>query len=220
MGTSLRSAYILVDSQAAMRRLTLIRHALTDWNPDGRLQGHLDCPLSDEGKEQARALAQRVGDSEVDLLYSSPLQRAHHTARIAFPSIVPISDRRLMELDFGVFQGKTPEENAQNEAWNWWYEDPFTRKIPEGESYRDLMERTTAWLEELPEAAHIVALTHSGPIQMIIAHVMGVEYPRWRKRIFLRHTSLSRLLFRRGEVLIERVNDAHHLRSHFDPFLD
>jgi broad specificity phosphatase PhoE len=203
-----------------MRRLTLIRHALTDWNANGRLQGHLDCPLSAEGVSQARALAKRVGASGVDLVYSSPLQRAFDTAKLAFPGSEIISEPRLMELDFGVFQGKTPDENADHEAWAWWHEDPFTRRIPEGECYRDLMVRVVSWLEQLPEEQHIVAITHSGPIQMIIAHVMGVTHPRWRKRLFLRHTSLTRLLFRDDEVLIERVNDTRHIRNDFDPFLD
>lgn len=203
-----------------MRRLTLIRHALTDWNSTGRLQGHLDCPLSAEGVTQAGALAKRVGASEIDLLYSSPLKRAYDTARLAFPEAPITTDERLMELDFGVFQGKSPAENEGHEAWAWWHEDPFSRKIPEGESYSDLTERVVSWLEGLPEAAHIVAITHSGPIQMIIAHVMGVSHPRWRKRLFLRHTSLTRLLYRGSEVLIERVNDTRHLRSDFDPFLD
>jgi broad specificity phosphatase PhoE len=203
-----------------MRRLTLIRHALTDWNSTGRLQGHLDCPLSEEGIAQARALGKRVGSSEVDLLFSSPLQRAHDTAKLAFPESTITTDKRLMELDFGVFQGKSPVENQGHEAWDWWHEDPFSRRIPEGESYRDLMVRVVSWLEDLPEARHVVALTHSGPIQMIIAHVMGVTHPRWRKRIFLRHTSLTRLLYKDSEVLIERVNDTRHLRSDFDPFLD
>jgi broad specificity phosphatase PhoE len=203
-----------------MRRLTLVRHALTDWNANGRLQGHLDCPLSVEGVTQAHALANRVGGSEIDLLYASPLKRAHDTARLAFPESAIVTEPRLMELDFGVFQGKTPDENEGHEAWAWWHEDPFLRRIPEGESYGDLMTRVVSWFDELPEVPHIVALTHSGPIQMIIAHVMGVEHPRWRKRIFLRHTSLTRLLFRDDEVLIERVNDTRHLRSDFDPFLD
>lgn len=203
-----------------MRRLTLIRHALTDWNTGGKLQGHLDCPLSEEGIGQARSLANRVGSSEVDLLYASPLQRAHETARLAFPTMEIISDPRLMELDFGIFQGKSPAENEADEAWRWWLEDPYGRRIPEGESYRDLMDRVIAWLEELPEAPHIVAISHSGAIQMILAHVMGVRHPMWRKRVFLRHTSLTRLLFREGEVLIERVNDTRHVPSDFDPFLD
>jgi broad specificity phosphatase PhoE len=203
-----------------MRRLTLIRHALTDWNATGKLQGHLDCPLSDEGVAQARALARRVGGSEVDVLYSSPLRRAHDTALLAFPGSAVVTDQRLMELDFGVFQGKTPEENAAHEAWAWWHEDPFTRRIPEGECYGDLMARVVSWLDELPKVPHVVALTHSGPIQMALAFVMGITQPRWRKRIFLRHTSLTRLLYKGDDVLIERVNDARHLRSEFDPFLD
>lgn len=169
---------------------------------------------------QAHALAKRVGSSEIDILYSSPLKRAFDTARLAFPAADVVADERLMELDFGVFQGKSPAENQGHESWDWWLEDPFSRTVPEGESYSDLMARVVSWLEDLPSVPHIVAITHSGPIQMIIAHVMGVEHPRWRKRIFLRHTSLTRLLYREDQVLIERVNDTRHLQNDFDPFLD
>src|SRR5690625_1161873 len=203
-----------------MRRLTLIRHAVTDWNSTGKLQGHLDCPLSDEGRRQARLLGERVGESSVDLLYSSPLVRAHETARTAFPHREITVDRRVMELDFGEFQGRTPEENASMEEWQWWLEDPFARRAPGGESYGELRARAVEWFEELPRLPHIVAVTHSGTIQMLLSHIMGVEKPAWRKRIALRHSSISRLIFRGDDVLIERVNDTRHVKSNIDPFLD
>lgn len=203
-----------------MRRLSLIRHAVTAWNTEGRIQGHLDCALSEEGVEQARALGQRVGASEVDVLYASPLQRSYQTAKVAFPSSEVNSDPRLMELNFGVFQGKTPQENAETPEWREWMEDPFRNRVPGGESYADLMARAVDWLEGLPPVPHIVAITHSGTIQMILAHVMGVSHPRWRKRVALRHTSITRLVYRQDEVLIERVNDTRHVRSDLDPFLD
>lgn len=203
-----------------MRRLSLIRHAVTDWNTQGRIQGHLDCTLSDEGVEQARALGQRVGASEVDILYASPLERAYQTAQVAFPDSEVKSDPRLMELDFGSFQGKTAQENAETPEWREWMEDPFGKRVPGGESYGDLMARAVDWLDGLPTVGHIVAITHSGTIQMILAHVMGVTHPRWRKRIALRHTSVTRLIYRQEDVLIERVNDTRHVRSDLDPFLD
>jgi hypothetical protein len=51
--------------------------------------------------------------------------------------------------------------------------------------------------------------------------VLGVERPRWRKRIYLRHTGISRVLFRGDEAIVERVNDTRHLTAEgADPFLD
>lgn len=203
-----------------MRQLTLIRHAVTDWNTSGRFQGQSDIPLSVKGKAQARALGKRLGKlSDIALLYSSPLKRATQTASIALPDHDIIEDPRLMELHFGTFEGRTLAENELSEAWQQWYRDPFGTQTPGGESYQDLRKRVIDWLQELPDAEHIIAFTHSGTIQMLITHVLGVEYPRWRKRIFLRHTSVTRILFRGDEAMIERVNDTRHLKSETgDPF--
>ena len=198
-----------------MRQLILIRHGLTEWNTSGKFQGHSDVDLSDEGRAQARALRGRLetlkgNGLKIDSVVSSPLRRAYQTAQIALPEYELHVDERLKELNFGTFEGRTLAQNCATEAWNTWYEDPFKHRTPGGESYEDLRLRAVDWLENLP-AGHIVAFTHSGTIQMLISHIMGVEHPRWRKRIFLRHTSLTRVLCKDGERVIERVNDARHL---------
>ncbi len=206
-----------------MRRLTLIRHALTEWNSAGRFQGHSDVRLSDEGRAQARALAGYVASFQgVDALISSPLARAVETTRIAFPDQPFTTDDRLRELHFGSFEGRTLAENEVDVAWPDWIADPFDRMPPGGESYRLLRERVVAWLADtrraLPEA-HVVAVTHSGTIQMLLSDLLGVERPRWRKRIFLRHTSVSHVLFRSTDAIVERVNDTRHLVADGeDPF--
>ena len=205
-----------------MRRLTLIRHALTEWNVTGRFQGQTDVPLSDDGRGQARQLAHYVRGLEADaVVFSSPLARARETAEIAFPERPIRFDPRLAELDFGEFEGVTQLENESHPRWAWWMVDPFERQAPGGESYRQLRERAVAWMEELEDIDHVVAVTHSGTIQMLLAYVLGVERPRWRKRIYLRHTGVSRVLFRGVEAVVERVNDTRHLaRDGADPFLD
>lgn len=206
-----------------MRQLTLIRHGVTDWNESGRFQGHSDTALSAKGEAQARALAAHFGASRagVDLVYSSPLARAAQTARLVFPERDIIYDERLKELNFGVFEGKTQAENETHEAWAEWYQNPFERRAPGGESYQGLMERAAAWLAALPREANSVAFLHSGTIRMLISHVLGLHRPTWRKRIYLGHTSRSVILFKDGEAIIERVNDTCHLSgASLDPFED
>jgi len=205
-----------------MHRLTLIRHALTDWNVSGQFQGQSDIPLSEQGRRQARRLARHVRGLEHDaVVYASPLGRARETAEIAFPEREVRLDARLAELDFGAFEGATQQQNEQRTEWAWWIADPYERPAPEGESYRQLRERAVAWMEGLEGAEHVVAVSHSGTIQMLLAHVLGVERPRWRKRIYLRHTGISRVLFRGSEAVVERVNDTRHLAAEgADPFLD
>lgn len=208
-----------------MRRLTLIRHGLTAWNAEGRFQGQTDVPLSDAGRAQARALADYVAAVQgVDAVVASPLVRAVETARIAFPDRSIATDARLREIHFGVFEGRTLAENEADAAWPTWIADPYGSATPGGESYRALRERAVAWLDEARTAfhdAHVVAVTHSGTIQMLLADILGVERPRWRKRVYLRHTSVTHVLFRGHDAVVERVNDTRHLVADGeDPFAE
>jgi broad specificity phosphatase PhoE len=205
-----------------VRQLTLIRHGITEWNMTGKFQGHTDTPLSEEGRMQAQALAKHLKRAKVDRVYSSPLSRAVETAQIAFPSSEIIQDDRLREMNFGEFEGYTQSENEQHPQWAWWYADPFKRRAPDGESYEDLRLRAVDWMNNLPDNVHVAAVTHSGAIQMLISHIVGVEHPLWRKRFYLRHTGITRVLFRDGEAVIERMNDTRHLAKNgdVDPFAE
>ena len=203
-----------------MTKLTLIRHGLTEWNVSGRFQGQTDLPLSAEGREQSRQLAHYLQPLDAAEVWTSPLRRARETAETAFPDHDVRIDPRLMELHFGAFEGSTQAENERHERWAWWYDDPFARNTPGGESYRELRERVVDWYEELPDQGHVLAFTHSGTIQMLLSHVIGVERPRWRKRFFLRHTSLTCIVVQDGHAVIERVNDTRHLEGEFDPFFE
>lgn len=207
-----------------MLRLTLIRHALTDWNASGRFQGVADTELNSAGLDQARRLGRYVaGLDAAAAVYSSPLKRAVQTAELAFPGRPITLDSRLMEINFGEFEGKTQVENEAHSGWSDWLLDPFERAAPGGESYSQLRVRAVEWMEEMvaSDTEHVVAVTHSGTIQMLLSHVLGVERVRWRKRIYLRHAGVSRVLFRGPEVLVERVNDTRHLTlAGVDPFLD
>jgi len=63
-------------------KLFLIRHGQTDWNLEGKVQGHTDIPLNTKGKEQAQKVAEFLKRHiELKALYSSDLQRAHQTAK-------------------------------------------------------------------------------------------------------------------------------------------
>ena len=205
-----------------MRQITLIRHGITDWNITGKFQGHTDIPLSDEGRLQAQALAKHLKKAKVDIVYSSPLVRALETANIVFPNRDIMQDERLKELYFGTFEGFTQAENEKHPDYNQWVTDPFKKPAPQGESYEALRERAVEWMKALPEDKHTIAFTHSGTIQMLISYIMGVEHPKWRKRIYLRHTGITRVLFKDGEAIIERTNDTRHLvkSGDVDPFSD
>ncbi|MEZ4633153.1 MAG: histidine phosphatase family protein [Deinococcales bacterium] len=214
-----------------MQRLILVRHGITEWNKTGKFQGHSDVPLSEEGEKQAEALRQRLADYSFQAVYSSPLSRALSTAQVALPYATIIQDARLKELNFGSFEGKDLAENEQHPAWQAWYAEPFLRQAPQGESYQQLRERVVDWFKSLNlahqsrhDGAHggiVIAFSHSGSIQMLLSHIIGVEHPKWRKRFYLRHSSLSSILFQEDHAVIESINDARHLEDGtYDPFND
>ena len=104
--------------------LLLVRHGLTDWNREGRFQGHLDPPLSDDGREQARLIATRLAASAKEparRIVSSPLLRALETAEIiaealGLPTDKVVRDARLRELGQGAWEGRTHAELAVSDA--------------------------------------------------------------------------------------------------------
>ena len=85
----------------------IIRHGRTALNLQNALQGRSDLPLDPEGVAQARAAAQRLDALGIrfDRVYTSPLRRAIQTARLVAPDIEPIVDPRLIEMDYGPYEG-------------------------------------------------------------------------------------------------------------------
>ncbi len=105
-------------------RIGLIRHGLTDWNALGRIQGHSDIPLNEEGRQQASQLAERLAIEPIewDHIVSSSLERAHETARIIAERLhIPLlePDERLKERGFGQIEGMTWEEREAKWGADW-----------------------------------------------------------------------------------------------------
>lgn len=93
-------------------RLYVFRHGQTDWNADGRIQGHLDIPLNDRGREQARALIEPLRALGIQAILSSDLSRALETAMIVASALrIPVTqDQGIREVHLGKLQGLDREE--------------------------------------------------------------------------------------------------------------
>ncbi len=99
----------------------LTRHGQTLWNIEKRLQGRGNSPLTGEGIERAKELRDRIKDIHIDVIYSSPIERALTTANIikGDKSIEVITDDGLMEMCFGDYEGKiTDEVMKENPNWD------------------------------------------------------------------------------------------------------
>jgi broad specificity phosphatase PhoE len=158
----------------------LARHGQTAYNAEGRFQGHLAVPLDDTGREQARALAERVADVELHALLCSPLARARETADIVAERIglSPEEDPRFAETDTGDWTGRAfAEVQAEDpEGFHRFQVSDPTFRYPGGESFAEQSDRVQAGLRDLrARSAALPALVvcHRGVIRLALAAITG-----------------------------------------------
>jgi broad specificity phosphatase PhoE len=166
--------------------ILLARHGETDWNREGRFQGHADPPLNDTGRAQAARLAVELADVELAAVYSSPLRRALETAEVvaAAHDLTPIPLDALREVDVGSWQGLTRPEIETR------FPDQFARWLDyeqgwaDGETYEEMSQRVVAALLELAVehgGKQILAVTHGGPIRAAFAFANGTSHAEARR---------------------------------------
>ena len=85
--------------------LYIVRHGQTELNSRHVLQGRSDHTLNETGEAQARAAAERLRGIRFDRVFSSPLRRAVRTAQLIVPGVTPVLDERLIEMDYGPYEG-------------------------------------------------------------------------------------------------------------------
>jgi alpha-ribazole phosphatase len=195
-----------------MLDLWFIRHGETDYNHSKRWQGHIDIPLNDHGRSQAERLAPRLARTAFDAVYTSDLERARTTARLALPGTHLHPDPRLREICFGYFEGKTwadLDEGARAELSAWW-KDPYRNRIRDGESFTDLEARLRAFVDELPRSGRVAVFTHGGVIRCMLWSVTGPPDGRsWT--VALDNTSITRMQLGEDWRTLACVNDCAHL---------
>lgn len=160
--------------------LYLVRHGLTAANRERRYCGRSETPLSPEGLQQARFLAERLAASGAQRLYSSDLGRALQTATVVGerlglkPAVCPA----LREADFGIWEGLTftEAETAGPEIMQAWLRDPFRFAPPGGETARQVAERIWSFFEEhvFGEAGPVIAVSHGGPVRLLLLRLLGL----------------------------------------------
>jgi broad specificity phosphatase PhoE len=162
-----------------MKLVYVIRHGQTEWNAEGRWQGQLDIPLSEEGRAQTRALAKQLAHKNLAAVYASDLLRAAETGRIiADAAGTPLYlDARLRELHLGVFQGLThaqireryPDDDEQMRL------NYMSHVVPNGESRRTMQVRmAAAWDEIVARIGDkpVAVVSHGGAIRILLLHLI------------------------------------------------
>lgn len=163
-----------------VRRLVLVRHGTTESNVLGRFQGWSDGRLTASGRGEVRATAQRLAKRIAPAhVWSSDLARALETATLLFPHAEVELDRRLRELCFGGFEGRTREELLELDATGYraWLKDPDGAPPPNGEPLTAMRARVLEWWEDRAGYDTVVVVTHGGPAGVLLSHLLSAYDP-------------------------------------------
>ena len=166
--------------------ILLARHGESDWNVARRWQGHADRPLTEKGRRQARALAERLRSVELDAVCSSDLQRAADTAaEVARAQGLEVTELpELREVDVGSWSGLTRAEAEERfpEGVARWREG-----FPgwdDGETYEAMTERVVGavvGIARAHEGRRALVVSHGGPIRALHASALGLDIHTYRR---------------------------------------
>lgn len=197
--------------------LFLIRHAVTAHTGE-RLTGWLPgVHLSDEGRAQARAMADRMRPVSLDAVYSSPVERALETAKVL------ASSKRLRvrvregigEVRYGEWEGRRLASIAKTRAWRRVVSRPGDTRFPGGETIRETQARVLAAVAEIAEENRrrsVAVVSHADVIKLVIAYYAGIPLDLYA-RIGVAPASVSVLAIGDGMPRIVKVNDTGSLEE-------
>jgi probable phosphoglycerate mutase len=157
-------------------RVLLLRHGETEWSAGGRHTGNTDVPLTDRGRARARATAatgaKLLGGRPPALVLSSPRVRARTTAELAGLHVDRI-DERLVEWDYGDYEGRTtPEIREHDPDWTVW-----THPTPGGETAAQVQARADDLLAAVAptlDEGDVVLVGHGHFSRVLIARWAGL----------------------------------------------
>ncbi|HTE69043.1 MAG TPA: MSMEG_4193 family putative phosphomutase [Actinomycetes bacterium] len=193
-----------------MRLLLLLRHAVTE-DTGARLSGWMPgLHLSDGGRQQARALAERLAPVPIDALYASPLERCQETAAV-------VADARGMKVEtvqdvgevrYGAWTGRELKELAKEPLWKVVQATPSAARFPDGESIFEMQARAVLAVERL-RAAHprqtVAVCSHADVIKALACHYLGMHLDQFQ-RMVVSPASLTAFAFGPVPYLV-RLND-------------
>lgn len=206
-----------------MSRIYLVRHGETEWNKLQRSQGcGNDISLSEEGFKQARAVAERLGEEKIDLVFSSTLLRAYQTAEeIAKLHNLKVEKcSEFMEINFGEWEGMLfPDIKEKfSEAYEVWRTTPHLAVIPGAENVAELRDRSMkkllALIKENPDK-NIVVVSHGISIKVLITAIMNIDLGHLH-RVRQDNTAINIFEYENNVFDLVTLNDICHLRGIVD----
>lgn len=207
-----------------MTRLILLRHGDVEGLVPPRFRGRRDLDLSDLGRRQAQAAAQRIAqDSQPGLIYSSPLRRCLQTAQPLARTcrLEVVTDADLNDLDFGDWEWLTLEEARTRSPalYERWLSAPQLVRFPGGESLQDLFARTANVLRVVLErhsGGTAVIVSHDSVTRALLLQVLGLP-PSAYWSVAPDPCSISEVIYSGLRGTVRRLNETQHLAATDSP---
>ncbi len=203
------------------KTILLVRHGTTAFNESDLLQGLIDNPLNQKGRDEAARLAARLKNTSLDGVFSSPLQRAVETATIinGFHNLPLTVVPEFNEINLGEWEGLNYSRAREQfpEIHRRWISDPDF-PIPGGESFNAVCARTRPGLERILQDGrkHILIAGHASVNRAILAHLLDLS-PAAARHFRTGNAALSRLLLlensRQQWAVVDFWNSTSHLEN-------
>lgn len=200
-----------------MTKIYVTRHGETEWNKLRRMQGRLDSPLTELGKQQALWLGERLETVAIDHLYSSPAGRAMETATLInqFKGLPIKTSDKLQEIYLGGWEGKTQAEIEAYDAEryvNFWNQ-PECYIANDGESFESIIQRSgeqLEWIASTHAGETVLVVAHAVVLKSMIAYVERKQIQHFWQGPFMKSTCLNCFEKINGEWQISMMGDTSH----------
>jgi len=200
-------------------KILIIRHGETAWNRNNVFRGTYDIPLNENGKKQARLLAQSLEAVRIDAAYTSPLSRAKETADIVSRShgISPVVHDGFIDMDYGEWTGKEnskvarlwPDDHAA------WTAMPHTAKPPGGTTLKAVFNNAFTAMEKLAvkhDGQTIAIVTHRVVNKVLVIGALSLGLERF-SFILQENCCINEIERIQSGYIIHAINDVSHIKN-------
>lgn len=165
-----------------MAKLIIVRHGITSWNKEGRWQGLIDIPLSEEGKRQIDETDETIRDLKIDVIYTSPLARVRQSQWVLVKDLkldCPVVESpALSERDYGIYAGKN-KWDFEKEVGHIEFEKVrrgWKTPIPDGETIEDVYNRVVPFyketiLKDLVAGKNVLVVSSGNTLRALIKYL-------------------------------------------------
>ena len=202
-----------------MTKLYLIRHGLSEWNQLRKIQGQTNTNLTKHGIDQAKMLANMLIDENIDIIYTSDLNRAKDTAKTIAEKINKplIQSEFLREIKFGIWEGLTMFEiqDKYKDEYLIWNKDPDKLILEGAETLEVVKDRVLNWINPIileNKGKNIAIVSHGTTLKVLMLSLLEIPLCHYRN-FTISNVGLSVIECRDFNNVLTKLNDLSHLKE-------